>query len=138
LKSLMAEVGGSRGATTRKPLKSLAEVGGSRAHIPFREYMTDPAGGGAVKGKERRPRADEKIVGYLPGWTLVARPHSSTAEWGSFRLIRTDKRFLKWAFYLGHNGERIARSTNAKELFDIAPNVYEWAERQMKRSRTNG
>ena len=66
-------------------------------------------------GKPTNPAtAGWKRVTSKDHWTLYDRPRAYKNGWHSFVLRTSDKRFRKYSFWGGHNGQRLASNHDMK------------------------
>lgn len=72
-------------------------------------------------------------------FTLYERRDRSTAEWRSLKLIHTGgdagKRKRNW--WLGWNGERLSRNTDARHLAAHHPEVSAWVIARLPQGHVN-
>jgi hypothetical protein len=73
------------------------------------------------------------------GWILLERPTKHLPPWQSFKLVFSDphrdrrRRQPKHTWWLGHNGERLARNTDAGHLAAHYPEIYAWVLAELQR-----
>jgi hypothetical protein len=69
------------------------------------------------------------------GFTLYEREGCSTAQWRSLKLVREPRKAGKQnAWWLGWNGERLARNTDTKKLAKHHPEVLQWVIDELRSS----
>jgi hypothetical protein len=72
-----------------------------------------------------------QIVSERPGWTLYEyRP--PTGRWHSLKLVATGRR-RKRSWWLGFNGERLSRTTDAGLLAEHEPAILQWVLDELRR-----
>lgn len=70
---------------------------------------------------------DGQIIGEQNGWVLFIRAGKSTPQWTSLKLLRRSPgKARKNAFWLGWNGERLARNHDSILLADRHPGTHDW------------
>ena len=70
------------------------------------------------------------IVAQQDRWLLWHRTDKTRGEWHSFKLERLgpQKRYEKSNWWVGHNGQRLARNRDAGFLRQHEPETYAWVE----------
>jgi hypothetical protein len=66
-----------------------------------------------------------EIAYHSRGFTLFERPACHKNGWLSLKLIASGRR-RKRNWWLGWNGDRLARNSDAGRLQDQEPEIYDW------------
>jgi hypothetical protein len=77
-----------------------------------------------------------RSIAMLDCWTLWHRPDGDSDGWNSFVLRHEDRRFRKYHYWGGWNGERIAHNSDMARLSHRHPDVYRWLESICRRNWT--
>jgi beta-lactamase class D len=71
-------------------------------------------------------------VASAESWTLYERTGKAGSDWRSLKLIRTGGRGRKRNWWLGWNGERLARCHDAENLAEHNPEILQWVIDSLK------
>jgi hypothetical protein len=99
-------------------------VDGKASKISAGKTVLGPNGPPALSGA-----AAAKLIALATcdGFTLYERKGCSTAQWRSLKLVRHPRKAGQQnAWWLGWNGERLARSTDAGKLAERLPGIERW------------
>ena len=91
--------------------------------------------GVAAPARELRGHPRGRVGATGSAWRVrsVERVGAATDEWRNFKLIREGYRLRKQNWWLGWNGERLARSADAGKLKEHEPGVYAWLAARLAR-----
>lgn len=79
-------------------------------------------------------RGEKPLADFDGGFSLGEREGKHSDGWMSFVVRRRARRGIvpKRSWYLGHNGERLARRSDAGFLFEHHPEIYAEVDRFLK------
>jgi hypothetical protein len=66
------------------------------------------------------------------GFTLFERTGAGANGWRSFKLIREGRGLKKRNWWIGWDGDRLARTADAGKLREHEPEIYDWMISQLR------
>lgn len=78
-----------------------------------------------MKSRGNRPKHGV-LVAEADGWELYLRVADSSSQWQSLKLVHPEPTDRKANYWLGWNGERLAKNADAACLSGHRPRLYSW------------